>query len=119
MENVIPIEDLAKFIESVVVQVNEGVALARSHDCLLAELPEQVQFEVTVFSKWQVLEIKGGRISQSNDTDTTKSTTTQSGSKKSESKSQSKGTSEGSDTNTSNDNSATLGTNENFVTKEQ
>jgi len=76
--------------------VNEGVALARRRG-ILAELPKEVQFDVTLIRKWQSpdLVIVGTDITTGTDKGTSTSTGTQSGSstrtgsEKSESTSQS------------------------------
>jgi hypothetical protein len=52
MQNVVPIDDLPDFIDRAIAKVSEGVALARRRG-ILAELPNEVQFEVTVVSRWQ------------------------------------------------------------------
>lgn len=83
MENVIPIEDLPAFIDATIAKVSEGVALARRRG-ILAELPKEVQFDVTVIQTWQspTLVIVATDISNGSDTGTSTSTSTQKGTSK-------------------------------------
>jgi hypothetical protein len=75
MENVIPIADLPGFIDDAIAKVYEGVALARRRG-ILAELPKEVQFDVTVIKTWQApnLEIIGTETTESRDNGTSKNT---------------------------------------------
>lgn len=53
MENVVPIEQLDSFIEEVIAKVNAGAWAARQKG-VAANLPEAIQFQVTVVKQWQV-----------------------------------------------------------------
>lgn len=100
MDNIITIEELPEFIDMAIAKVNEGVALARRRG-ILAELPKEVQFDVTLVTKFQTLTIvsKDGSVSNdvstSNGTSTSKSDGTRTGTESSTS------TGTGSDTRTS------------------
>ncbi|MFT3992446.1 MAG: hypothetical protein QM680_13660 [Luteolibacter sp.] len=65
MDNVVLIDDLPSFVSRTLLGIREGVALARNSGNFLAELPEDVQFDVVVIQDWQKLEILGGQTTES------------------------------------------------------
>jgi hypothetical protein len=56
MENIITHEDLPEFIRKTLVAVRDGVALTRESN-ILADLPKEVQFNVTVIGRWQASDL--------------------------------------------------------------
>lgn len=64
MDNVVPIEDLAAVVENTILEIQKGVAAARSKGGIIVDLPKEVQFTVTVVKAWQALEISGGQTAE-------------------------------------------------------
>jgi hypothetical protein len=61
-ETIIRQSELSAFVTNTLLNIREGVAVARNKG-LLAELPEEVQITATVINDegWQALEVSGGQ----------------------------------------------------------
>ena len=78
MENVVRIEDIPAFVERTIVAVRDGIALVRKTG-VLAELPKEIQFDMTVIGLWQSPDLAVVTTDSSTGSDTGSSTTTQTG----------------------------------------
>lgn len=78
MENVVRIEDIPASVERTIAAVRDGIALVRKTG-VLAELPKEIQFDMTVVGIWQSPDLAVVTTDISTGNDTGSSTTTQMG----------------------------------------
>ena len=78
MENVVRIEDIPAFVERTIAAVRDGIALVRKTG-VLAELPKEIQFDMTVIGTWQSPDLAVVTTDSSTGNDTGSSISTQMG----------------------------------------
>lgn len=64
MENIVRMEELASVVEETLLKINDGVAAARKRG-VLADVPKEVTFSITVISSFQALELQGATVVES------------------------------------------------------
>jgi hypothetical protein len=78
MENIVRIEDIPDFVERTIAAVRDGIALVRKAG-VLAELPKEIQFDMTVIGIWQSPDLAVVTTDSSTGNDTGSSISTQIG----------------------------------------
>lgn len=68
MINIVKIDDLDQVVATAIQKVYNAVALARAAGNFQVELPEKLNFSMTVVSGWQVLESKSSESGGSKET---------------------------------------------------
>jgi hypothetical protein len=91
MENIVRISELPKFIEDTVLAVSSGLAAARAKG-VLVDMPKEIQFTAIVVSDFQALEMNGGSVVESVETQGGTNKETVDGSEVQKSESQQSGT---------------------------
>ena len=102
MENVVRIEDIPEFVERTISAVRDGIALVRKTG-VLAELPKEIQFDMTVIGAWQSADLELVSTDTSTGSDNGSSVTEQNGTGTSTSEDAGTSTSEDAGTSTSED----------------
>lgn len=70
MENIVPIDKLADFTRDIVLQIQIGLAKARTEGTLLVNLPKEIQVTCTVIAAdgFQAMQLLGGEITERTET---------------------------------------------------